>query len=163
MHNFLKYTIAKFTFGSPLEWDDILPLATYCFNIAPLVDDLESPFYLVACKDALEGRLSNLQNYCRYVGDQNRPASSAELRDMWKLHASYEENRIAEPAQNKKLLRHPISKWANLLLEHWPFLFDRTYQLLIDKLSCSNEHFIRSENNHAILTLYVLLSSPEHA
>ena len=31
-------------------------------------------------------------------------------------------------------------------LEHWLFLFDRTYQLLIDKLSCSSEHFITSEN-----------------
>ena len=34
--NFLKHTIAKFTYGSQLEWDDTLPLATYCFNIAIL-------------------------------------------------------------------------------------------------------------------------------
>ena len=31
-HNFLKCTIAKFTHGSQLEWDDALPLAPYCFN-----------------------------------------------------------------------------------------------------------------------------------
>ena len=46
-HNFLKCTNAKFIYGSQLKWDDALPLATYCYNIAPLVDDLESPFYLV--------------------------------------------------------------------------------------------------------------------
>ena len=56
--------------GSQLEWDDALPLATYCYNIAPSVDDLESPFYLVHSRDPLERRLSNLQNYCRYVRDQ---------------------------------------------------------------------------------------------
>ena len=54
----------KFTNGSHLECN-VLPLATYCYNIASLVDDLESPFYLVVGHDPLEGRLSNLQNYCR--------------------------------------------------------------------------------------------------
>ena len=43
INNFLKCTIAKFTYDSQLEWDDALPLATYCHNIAPSVDDLESP------------------------------------------------------------------------------------------------------------------------
>ena len=50
----------KFTYDSQLVWDDALPLATYCYNITPSVDDLESPFYLVHVKDPLEGRLSNL-------------------------------------------------------------------------------------------------------
>ena len=72
IHNFLKCTIAKFTYDSQLEWDDVLPLATYCYNIAPSVDDLESPFYQVHGRDPLGGRLSNLQNYCRFVGDQPR-------------------------------------------------------------------------------------------
>ena len=61
IHNFLKCTIAKFTNDSQLEWANALPLATYCYNIAPSVDDLESPFYLVHGRDPLEGRLSNLQ------------------------------------------------------------------------------------------------------
>ena len=72
VYNFLKNTIAMFTYDSQLEWDDVLPLATYCYNIAPYVDDFESPFYLVHGRDLLEGRLSNLQNYCRYIGDQPR-------------------------------------------------------------------------------------------
>ena len=70
VHNFLKCTIAKFTYGSQLKWDDALPLATYCYNIIPSVDDLELPYYLIHGHDPLEGRLSNLQNYCRYMGHQ---------------------------------------------------------------------------------------------
>ena len=70
VQNFLKQTMAKFMHGSQLKWDDALPLATYCYNIAPFVDDLESPFYLVHGRDPLKGRLGNLQNYCRYVRDQ---------------------------------------------------------------------------------------------
>ena len=55
VYNFLKHTIAKFTHDSQPEWDDALPLATYCYNIAPSVDDLKSPFYLVHGRDPLEG------------------------------------------------------------------------------------------------------------
>ena len=60
VYNFLKCTTAKFTYDSQLEWDDALPLATYCYNIAPSADDLESPFYVVHGRDPLEGRLHNL-------------------------------------------------------------------------------------------------------
>ena len=47
VHNFLKHIIAKFTYGSQLKWDDAHLLATYCYNITPSVDDLESPYYLI--------------------------------------------------------------------------------------------------------------------
>ena len=60
VHNFLKCTIAKFTYGSQLEWDDGLSLGTYWYNIAPSVYDLKPPFYIVHGRDPLEGRLSNL-------------------------------------------------------------------------------------------------------
>ena len=62
--------MAKLMHGSQLKWDDALSLATYCYNIATSVDDLESPFYLVHDRHPIEGRLRNLQNYCRYVRDQ---------------------------------------------------------------------------------------------
>ena len=37
IHNFLKHTIAKFTYGSQLKWDKALPLATYCYSVTPSV------------------------------------------------------------------------------------------------------------------------------
>ena len=53
VHNFLKCTLAKFIYGNIFEWDNMLPLATYCYSIAPLVDALESPYYLVHGCDPL--------------------------------------------------------------------------------------------------------------
>ena len=68
--------------GSKLEWDDALPLATYCYNIAPSMDDLEPPFYFIYGRDLLKGRLSNLQNYFRYMGDQPGWVAVQELRKL---------------------------------------------------------------------------------
>ena len=55
IHNLLKHTIAKFSYSSQLKWDDALPLATYCCNITPSVDDLESPYYLIHSQDSKGG------------------------------------------------------------------------------------------------------------
>ena len=49
-HNSLK-KISKFLHNSTLEWDDILPIVAYIYNIAPSVNDLESPFFLVFGRD----------------------------------------------------------------------------------------------------------------
>ena len=103
IYNFLKCTIAKFTYESQLEWDDALPLASYCYNIAPSVDDLESPFYLVHGRYPLEGRLSNLQNYCRYLGDKPGQTAGQELRKLWKIHTKLlKENRLTKPIDDRK-------------------------------------------------------------
>ena len=106
VHDFLKYTIAEFTYGNQLEWDDALPLAMHCFNIAPSVDDHESPFYVVHGRDPLEGRLGNLQNYCRHIGEQPGQPAVQELRKMWKFQARLlEENRSTKPAANRKVTK----------------------------------------------------------
>ena len=39
-HNFLKCTISKFLHNSMLEWDDILPIAAYIYDVAPSVNTL---------------------------------------------------------------------------------------------------------------------------
>ena len=97
--------MAKLMQGSQLEWDDALPLATYCYNIAPSVYNLEWPFYLVHCNDPLEGRLSNLQNYCRYVRDQPNQLAEQELRKMWKLHVKLLKENRTDPMENKKITK----------------------------------------------------------
>ena len=106
LRNFLKCTIAKFTYGSQLKRDDALALATSCYNTVPSVDGLELPYYLLHGHDPLKGRLSNLQNYCRYMGDQSRRLAVQELQNLWKLHAKLlAENRMASPAINKKITK----------------------------------------------------------
>ena len=71
--------------NSTLEWHVTLPLVIYCFNVAPLVNALEPPFYLVHVRDPLkplDGRLGHLQNYCRYVGEHPGRLAVQELRNM---------------------------------------------------------------------------------
>ena len=46
VHNFLKRTTIKFMHNSTLEWDDALPLAIYCFNVAPLGNNFSNHFTL---------------------------------------------------------------------------------------------------------------------
>ena len=122
--------MAKFMHGSQHKWDDALPLATYCYNIATSVDDLESHFYLVHGRDPLEGRLSNLQNYCRYVGDQPGQLAVQELRKMWKLHTKLiKENRRTDPVENKKNTEATDLKIGQLVFvkDHQKGTFDPTY------------------------------------
>ena len=86
-HNFLKQSIAKFLHNTNLEWDDVIPIATYVYNISLTADGLESPFYLVFGRDPLEGRLTHIQGYCRYVGEQQDRQMVQELQKLWKVHA----------------------------------------------------------------------------
>ena len=130
IHNFLKCTIAKFTYGSQLELDDALPLATYCYNITPLVDDLESHSFLVYGRDLIDGRVSNLQNYCRYLGNQTGQVAVQELRKLWELHAKLlTENPVTEPTNDKKVTKASNLKIGELVFvkDHCKGTFDSSY------------------------------------
>ena len=122
--------LQNFTYSYQLQWDDALFLASYYYNIAPSVNDLESPFYLVHGKDPLEGTLSNLQNYYRYIGDQPGQLAGQELRKTWKLHAKLlAENRSIEPATNKQVTRASNLKVGQLVFvkDHQKGTFDPSY------------------------------------
>ena len=103
-HNFLKYTISKFLHNSTLEWDDILPIAAYMYHIAPTINDLESPFFLVFGRDPLEGRLSHLQSYCRYLRTEPGQLAVDKLRSMWKLHTELlpDSREAKDPVEKRK-------------------------------------------------------------
>ena len=55
--------------------------------ISPTANGLESPFYLVFRRDPLEGRLTHIQGYCRYDGEQPGRQMVQELQKLWKVHA----------------------------------------------------------------------------
>ena len=88
-----------------LEWDDILPIAAYIYNIAPAVNDLESPFFLVFGRDPLKGRLTHLQNCCRYLGTEPGQLAVDKVKCMWRLHAELLHNsrQTKEPEEERKL------------------------------------------------------------
>ena len=111
VYNFLKCTIAKFIYSNSLEWNAMLPPATYCYNVVPLVKDLESPYYLIHGHALLEGRLINILSYCRYMGDQPGRLAVQELQKLWKVHAKLlGENRMVELAANKTSQVHQTSR-----------------------------------------------------
>ena len=76
------------------------------YNIAVSVNDLESPFYLVHGRDPLEGRLSSLQNYFRYVCDQPRQIVVQKLRKLLKLLTKLlMENGVTKPIDDRKVIK----------------------------------------------------------
>ena len=98
-----------------MEWDDILPIATYIYNIAPTVDDLESPFFLVFSRDPLEGRLSHLQNYCRYLRTEPGQLAVDKLKCMWRLHAEllHDSRETKDPVEERKFDKaSDFKNWA---------------------------------------------------
>ena len=96
-----------------------------CYNIVPSVNDLESPFYLGHGRDLLEHRLSNLQSYCRYMGDQPGQLAVQELRKMWKLHTKL----LTEPKDTKKVTEATYLKMCQpvFMKDHFKGTLDPAY------------------------------------
>ena len=106
---------------------------TLCLPIAIMLHhqwitlSLYSILYL---DESLERRLSNLQNYCRYMGDQSGRLVVEELQRTWKLHAKLlTENRSTKPAISKRVTRASDLKIGQLVLikNHQKSPFDLTY------------------------------------
>ena len=96
----------------------------------PSVNDLKSPSYLVHGRDPLEGQLSNLQNYCRYVGDKPGRLVFQKLWKMWKLHVKLLlENIQVEPTGKKKITKATNLKISQLVFTkyHRKGTLDPTY------------------------------------
>ena len=80
--------LTKFLSSSDAKWDKIVPFACYCFNSTPTSDDLESPFFLIHCRDPLEGCIGLIgSSDTRYMGNKKGLIFFAELRKLWHSHA----------------------------------------------------------------------------
>ena len=101
-----------------MEWDDILPIAEYIFNIAPTVNDLKSPFFLVFDRDPLKGRLSHLQNYCRYLRIEPGQLAVDKFKCMWRLHAEllHDYRQTNDPEKERKFDKASDLKIDQLVL-----------------------------------------------
>ena len=146
----------KLTYSSQLEWDDVLPLATYCYNIVPLVDGLESPFILVF--GPLEGRLSNIHNYCRYMVDQPGRLVVQELQRTFQIHAKpLVENRSTKPAINKKVTKGSDLKIGQLILikNHWkgPFVPTYIYNHLVAGIPTKAQYYLCEGTEYDVMCL----------
>ena len=101
-----------------MEWDDILSIAAYIYSIAPTVNDLELPFFLVFGRDPLEGRLSHLQNYCRYLKTKLGQLAVDKLKSMWKLHVEllHDSRETKDPVEERKFDKASYLKLGQLIL-----------------------------------------------
>ena len=88
------------------------------YNIAPSVNNLKSPFFLVFGRDALEGRLSHVQNYCRYLGTEPGMLAVDKLKYMWKLHAEllHDSRQSKDPEDKRKFNKASNLKIGQLVL-----------------------------------------------
>ena len=151
-HNFLKYTISKFLHNNTLEWDDILQIAAYIYNVTPSVKNLESPFFLVFGRDPLEGRISHLQNYCRYLRTEQGQLAVDKLKCMWKLHAEllHDSRQTKDSEEERK-----FNKASNL----------KTWQLVLIKNHTASTFQPKYLADHGIIKIVndstVIASSPD--
>ena len=78
-------------------------------------------------RDPLEDRLSNLQNYCRYLGDQ--PGQIA-VQELGKMHAKLlVKNMVTKPINDRKVTKASDLKIGQLVFvnNHHKGPFDPTY------------------------------------
>ena len=118
VHDFLKGTLTKFLSSLDAKCDKVLPLTCYCFNSTPTSDDLKSPYFLIQCRDPLEGCAGLFgSGDTRYMGNEKGLILFAELRKLWLTHAkSLLENRLLKTDTlecNKKFVSSLQSRSAS--------------------------------------------------
>ena len=86
--------------------DDVIPIATYVYNISLTANGLESPYYLVFGRDPLEGRLTHIQGYCRYVREQPERQMVYELQ---KHCMTSEQKRIQKKVMTTPSMTRPLT------------------------------------------------------
>ena len=106
VHNFQKETLTKFIESSDLEWDKLLPLACYCYNIFHGSNGRESPYFLMFEKDPAEGHITHLNKINRYYGTNKGKIIFEELHKLRKHHAAH----IRELCQRKEYTHQQIKK-----------------------------------------------------
>ena len=86
-HNLLKRNGTKFLELLKLEWDDLLPSASYCYNVILSCTRTESPFFLMFVHDLAEGRLQHFKNKLWYYGDDLEQLLLVRLHMLWTCQA----------------------------------------------------------------------------
>ena len=80
VHNILKHTISTFLHNNMLEWDHILPIATYIYNIALSVNNLKSPFFLVFGQRSTQWQTKSSPKLLRVPMDGAKTAGSRQTQ-----------------------------------------------------------------------------------
>ena len=116
-HRFLKACIAKHI-NHGLEWDELAPMATACYNFFPNCSARESAFFLMFGRD-LVNRLNHMLHQARrYFHDDNGLPDLEALKNIYQLVAQWLLNsreRYIKKHHNQKPVESPV-KLGDLIL-----------------------------------------------
>ena len=138
--------LTKFLSSLDAEWDKVLPFACYCFNLTPISDNLESPFFLIHGRDPLEGCTGLFgSGDTRYMGDEKSLIFFAKVRKLWLTHAkSLQENRLLKTNTlecNKNSKSHHFKVGQLIAVKnHLKSMFDPKFISDYRILNIINEH-----------------------
>ena len=85
-HRFLKTCIGKhINYG--LEWDELTPMATACYNFFPYCNTRESAFFVMFGRDPINKLNMLLHSTRRYFHDDNRLPNLEALKNIYQVVA----------------------------------------------------------------------------
>ena len=116
-HRFLKACIAK-NINHGLEWDELTPMATACYNYFPNCSAQESAFFLMFGKDPVNKLNQMLHEARRYFHDDNRIPDLEALKNIYQLVAQQLLNSrkcYMKKHYNQKPVEYPV-KLGDLIL-----------------------------------------------
>ena len=79
----LERTPTKFLYNSNVEWDELLQLTCYCYNILPNSNSTESPFFFMLRYNPAEGHLTHLNSNNRYYAINEGTIILEEPSKLW--------------------------------------------------------------------------------
>ena len=85
-HRFLKTCISKHI-NHGLEWDELTPMATACYNFFPNCNTRESAFFIMFGKDPINKLNMLLHSARRYFHDDNGLPNLEALKNIYQLVA----------------------------------------------------------------------------
>ena len=85
-HRFLKVCIAKHI-NHGLEWDELTPMATACYNFFPNCSAIESAFFIMFGRDLINKLNMMLQAARRYFHDDNGLPNLEALKNIYQVVA----------------------------------------------------------------------------
>ena len=84
-HRFLKMCIGKHI-NNELEWDELTPMATACYNFFPNYNARESAFFIMFGRDPIN-KLNMLLHSARYFHDGNGLPNLEALKNIYQVVA----------------------------------------------------------------------------
>ena len=122
-HRFLKTCISKhINYG--LEWDELTPMATACYNFFPNCSVRESAFFVMFGRDPinklnmlLHAATCSLINHCCFGTSTLSPWAEATFLHIYFFQYVMEDEHAKEPSHNNPEEAADYVKAVNLLLQ----------------------------------------------